>query len=64
MKGQVELDEGRFNRALWHGLMDEDRPHPELRHSRALSPESRHVLQAYQSGVEGSGPQAEEVSSR
>jgi hypothetical protein len=60
-----DLDEGRFNRALWHGLMGEDRPYPETRHGRDLSEDRRRLLQAYQQGVvERLGPLTEEVSGR
>jgi hypothetical protein len=64
-KVEDDLDEGRFNRALWHGLMGEDRPYPETRHGRDLSEDRRRLLQAYQQGVvERLGPLAEEVSGR
>jgi hypothetical protein len=64
-KVEDDLDEGRFNRALWHGLMGEDRPYPEVRHGRDLSEDRRRLLQAYQqSVVERLGPRAEETSSR
>jgi YVTN family beta-propeller protein len=64
-KVEDDLDEGRFNRALWHGLMGEDRPYPEVCHGRDLSENRRRLLQAYQQGVvERLGPRAEETSSR
>jgi YVTN family beta-propeller protein len=64
-KVEDDLDEGRFNWALWHGLMGEDRPYPEMRHGRDLSEERRRLLQVYQQGaVERLGRQAEEVPSR
>ena len=64
-KVEDDLDEGRFNRALWHGLMGEDRPYPETRHGRDLSADRQRPLQAYQqSVVERLGPLAEEVSGR
>jgi hypothetical protein len=50
-KVEDDLDEGRFNRALWHGLMGEDRPFPEVRHGQDLSADRQRSLQAYQQSV-------------
>jgi hypothetical protein len=64
-KVEDDLDEGRFNRALWHGLMGEDRSYPEKRHGRDLSVDRHRLLQAYQqSVVEGIGPQIKETVGR
>lgn len=46
-----DLDERRFNQALWHGLMGEDTPYPTIRHGRDLSQEREHLLQEYQRKV-------------
>jgi hypothetical protein len=64
-KKEDDLDEERFNRALWHGLIGEDRPYPDIRHGSDLSQDRQRLLQAYQQGmVERLRPQAEEVPSR
>lgn len=62
---QVEddLDERRFNQALWHGLMGEDTLSPTIRHGRDFSRERERLLQDYQRKVlDRFGVQAEKVS--
>jgi YVTN family beta-propeller protein len=64
-KVEDDLDEGRFNRALWHGLMGEDRPFPEMRHGQDLSADRQRLLQAYQQSVVArTGPQVKETAGR
>jgi hypothetical protein len=36
-KAEDKLDPKHFNKALWHGLMGQDTPYPELHHGRDLS---------------------------
>jgi hypothetical protein len=64
-KVEDDLDEGRFNRALWHGLMGEDRPFPEMCHGQDLSADRQRLLQAYQQSVVArTGPQVKETAGR
>jgi YVTN family beta-propeller protein len=46
-----DLDEQRFNRALWHGLRGEATPFPTLRHGRDLSQGRERLLATYHQGV-------------
>jgi hypothetical protein len=62
-KREDDLDEGRFNRALWHGLMGEDSPYPTTRHGRDLSQGRERLFQEYQRKVlERFGVRAEKAS--
>jgi len=57
------LDEERFNRALWHGLMGRHTPFPTTRHGRDLSHDRQRLLQAYRESVlRLSASQAEPIS--
>jgi hypothetical protein len=46
-----DLDESRFNRALWHGLMGEHTPFPTTRHGRHLSQDREQLLKEYRQRV-------------
>jgi hypothetical protein len=64
-KVEDDLDEGRSNRAIWHGLMGEDRPYPEGRGGRDLSVDRQRLLQAYRPNVvERIRPQVKETAGR
>jgi hypothetical protein len=43
-----DLEEARFNRALWHGLLGEARSYPTVRDGRDWSLDRLNLLQEYQ----------------
>jgi hypothetical protein len=51
IKAEDKLDPKHFNEALWHGLMGQDTPYPELHHGRDLSHGLELLLQTYRQSV-------------